>query len=82
MDFEQIDLAALAATLEHRLRGRPLDGFVRGRTELRDAAAERLGCSLLEAETLVELLVGRGFLRFLGDATSAEGAGRWTLRSE
>jgi hypothetical protein len=79
-DVEEVDLASLAAALQGALGDSPLEGYVRGRTVLRDAVAEHLGCSEAEAERLVETMVGRGFLRFEGDPASAEAGGaRWTI---
>lgn len=82
MDFEQIDLAALVTALESRSSRLSLRGFVRGRTEVRDAVIERLGCSELAAEELVDMLVGRGFLRFNGDPASARGGGIWIIHPD
>ncbi len=82
LDLEQIDLAALAAGLEHRVFGSSLAGWVRGRTHLRDAVIERLACSELEAERLVDVLVSRGFLCFSGDPGSAQGGEIWTIHPE
>lgn len=58
---EAVDLAALAQVLR-RACGDVTVGAVMGRTQLRDAAVEHLGCSQLEGEQLVDTMVGRGFL--------------------
>lgn len=81
MELEQIDLAALAAALERRPR-LSLSGFVRGRTEVRDAVIDQLACSASVAEELVDTLVGRGFLRFQGDPAKAQGGGYWTMHPD
>jgi hypothetical protein len=79
LDLEQIDLALLTAELERRVSGPSLAGWVRGRTKVRDAVVEKLACSELEAEQLVDMLIGRRFLRFSGDPASAQGGGLWTI---
>jgi hypothetical protein len=61
-DPEDVDLAALRSLLEHRC-GAFVEGEVVGRTQLRDAVAQHLGCSALDAELVVDTMVGRGFLR-------------------
>jgi hypothetical protein len=60
-DPEQIDLAALASHLRAAI-GPQAAGNIIGRTSLRDAVAEHLACSQLEAERIVDTMVGRGFL--------------------
>jgi len=70
LNVEEIDLAALCAALR-RVFDVPPSGYLRGRTAVRDAVVEHLGCSELEAEQLVETMIGLGFLRFQGDPTSA-----------
>lgn len=76
MNVEEIDLAVVTEELRRRLPD-PLEGFVRGRTIARDAVATQLGCSELEAERLVDTMIGRGFLRFSGDAARATEGGVW-----
>lgn len=61
IDVEEIDLASLTRRLLTAV-GSPVEGYVVGRTVLRDAVAELLGCSLLEAENLVETLISRGWV--------------------
>lgn len=83
MDFEELDLAALAARLESESVSRlSLSGFVRGRTAVRDAIVEGLACSESAAEALVDILVGRGFLRFEGDPAKAQGGGFWRFHPD
>lgn len=77
-DPEEIDLAVLARELVAVLRESSLEGYVVGRTRLRDAVAGTLRCSQLDAERLVDTMVGRGFLRFDGD-TAASGPGAWRI---
>lgn len=59
-----VDLHELATELADSVPSGLLVGRVVGRTVLRDAVAGRLGCSQLEAEQLVDTLIGRGYLRF------------------
>jgi hypothetical protein len=60
-DPDAVDLAALARTLMDGC-GPSVAGSVVGRTRLRDEVVRSLGCSLLEAEQLVDTMIGRGFL--------------------
>ncbi len=60
-DPEQTDLAQLAGQLRDRV-GPLVAGAIVGRTRLRDAVVQLLGCSELQAEQLVDTMVGRGFL--------------------
>jgi hypothetical protein len=81
LDVEQVDLATLAGALALTFEATAPMGFVRGRTLLRDAVAARLGCASTEAERLVDTMIGRGFLRFEGDPTSAsEGDACWSIQ--
>jgi hypothetical protein len=61
-DPESIDLAELASELRERC-GHCIEDVVVGRTLLRDEVAQRLNCSMLEAEQLVDTLIARGFVR-------------------
>ncbi|HVU05513.1 MAG TPA: hypothetical protein VHE30_27385 [Polyangiaceae bacterium] len=79
MDVERVDLAAVAAMLDRELEGRAPEGFVRGRTVLRDAVMAHFSCSALEAEELVDTMVGRGFLRFSGDPAAPAAGGVWRI---
>ncbi len=80
LSVEDIDLAELTAALRSRFGGVPPVGYLDGRTALRDAVAERLECSTLEAEEIVDTLVARGFVRYQGDPAAALDDGRgWSL---
>jgi len=79
MQIDQIDLAALAAHLASALEGTRAEGFVRGRTVLRDAAVARLACSELEAEELVDTMIGSGLLRYSDDPAKAGDGGAWRI---
>jgi hypothetical protein len=77
---EEIDLAELTRSLRARLAGAAPAGYLDGRTALRNAVTEELGCSELEAEELVDTLVAGGFVRYQGDPASAIDDGRgWAL---
>jgi hypothetical protein len=79
-DVEQVDLAALATELRRTFQGSAVAGYVRGRTALRDAVVAQLACSEVEAEQLVETMIGRGFLRFSGDpADVTAGDALWII---
>jgi hypothetical protein len=80
MDVEQVDLAVVAAFLQRRLGPRPIEGFVPGRTLMRDAVVTELSCSVLEAEALIDTMIGRGFLRFAGAESDLDGT--WTIEAE
>jgi len=67
MRIEEIDLAELAERLRRYFWSDPPDGWLRGRTAYRDALVELLGCSEIDAESLIDTLEAQGFLRFHGD---------------
>ena len=73
LDVEQLDLSLVAAALQRAFGDVPPSGYVRGRTSIRDAVVAHLGCSVAEAEQLVDTMVGRGFLRFGGDPSKLDG---------
>lgn len=77
-DPESVDLAALRAALETSC-GAFVEGEVVGRTRLRDEVLLQLACSVLEAERVVDTMVGRGFLR---RQTSRDGRTGWTTSKE
>ena len=61
-DPESIDLEVLTRDLRQRC-GHSIEDVMVGRTLLRDLVASMLECSMLEAEQLVDTLIGRGFIR-------------------
>ena len=75
LDPETVDLASVAAHLRAHV-GPRLEGAVVGRTHLRDEVLRHLGCSQLEAETLVDTMVMRGFLV---QETRADGLVEWRI---
>jgi hypothetical protein len=77
---DDIDLARLARELLQDLGHHAAEGYLRGKTELRDLVVRRLGCSALEAEELVDTMELRGFLRFDGDpSTRSQADSAWTV---
>jgi len=77
LDIEHVDLADLLEVL--RTRATELEGEVTGRSQMRDVVAAHLGCSMLEAEELVDTLIARGFARVVRDP---EGRVGWRLTTE
>ena len=61
LEPEDIDLAKVTSRLREAC-GRVFVGAVMGRTVIRDEVALMLKCSLLEAEQLVDTMIGRGFV--------------------
>jgi hypothetical protein len=49
LNVEEIDLAEVVSALRESFEGSLPTGYVRGRTALRDAVSDRLGCSTAEA---------------------------------
>jgi hypothetical protein len=78
---EDVDLAQLAAGIRRCLGSQLEANYLRGKTILRDTVADLLGCSLYEAEQLVETLELQGFIRFPHYADDTHPAGRrpWDL---
>ena len=65
MDITAVDLGTVLTQLRSRFRDAPAQGAILGRTALRDEVAAFLGCSLLEAEQIVDSLVVRGSVRLV-----------------
>lgn len=81
VSWEEIDLLRLSEGLKRDFAHDPPVGYLRGKTALRDRVANRLGCSELEAEELVDTLESRGFLRFDGDPTArSQVDSTWRIR--
>jgi hypothetical protein len=74
LDVEQIDLAELLDVL--RRQENDFEDSLAGRSLMRDIVAAHLGCSMLEAENLVDTLISRGFAHLERDS---EGQERWRL---
>lgn len=79
IDVEEIDLANLARRLLAAV-GSPVEGYVVGRTLMRDAVASILGCSLLQAENLVETLISRGLI-VRRDGEQSSDAVEWLIEA-
>ncbi len=79
LHIEEIDLADLSRLIVNNLGGSSTEGFIVGRTLIRDAVFSVLECSELEAEQLVDTLISRGFVRFEADDTSGGGHGLWHI---
>lgn len=62
LDPESIDLAELVRVVRG-LCGSALPGEIVGKTRMRDALVTHLHCSELEAEQLVDTMIGRGFAK-------------------
>jgi hypothetical protein len=62
VDAEDLDLSELAGVLRQSLDAGVAIGLVVGLTLLRDLLADHLGCSLLQAERIVETMVDHGFI--------------------
>ncbi len=78
--LDEVDLAALTQMLRHQFADGPLVGYLEGRTALRDAVVQQLGCSMSDAEELVDTLEAQGYVHFEGDPTQPESGGEeWTL---
>lgn len=76
----EIDLSSLARALQEELGGQPAEGYLRGKTVLRDALVRRLRCSDLEAEELVDTMEAQGYLRFSADpAERAVATATWSI---
>jgi hypothetical protein len=74
---QPVDLDLLARRLADAFAGKPPTGRVVGRTAIKNAVAESLDCSELEAEQLVDSLVLRGKLAFV---EVPETPGVWDFR--
>ena len=82
LSVEDVDLAELVGALRSRFAGARPTGYLNGRTAMRDAVADELACSDLEAEELVDTLAARGFIRYEGDPLAAEDHTRaWLLNA-
>jgi hypothetical protein len=66
----------LTRTLARMFAKEPPTGFIVGRTALRNAVTQVLGCSLLEGEQIVDTLILRGRLVFV---RPLDDVGAWTF---
>lgn len=65
------DLAGLTRRISLRIGSPPLE-YVPGKTMIRDAVMDELGCSAERAEALVDLLEVRGLIEFTGSSTQLD----------
>ena len=77
MDITTIDYESLMRYIASRFEHAPPEGPVVGRTAVRDAGAERLECSQLEAEQVVDTLVVRGRIALV-QLPDGRGVWRWS----
>lgn len=78
-DLEGVDLAALTRELLAHVAPELLQDYLPGKTAVRDAVMDKLQCSMLHAEYLVDALEARGFLRFQPAQSDEEERGHWEL---
>jgi len=79
--IEDLDLLEVAERLKrHVPEGEPPVGYLRGRSYFRDVLVSELGCSQLEAESLVDTLEMNGYLKFEGDPkVRSRAESRWDI---
>lgn len=77
-DLDTLDLPRLTEQLHDALRHAEPEGYLRGKSLMRDVLMEKLGLSEYEAEELVDTLEVRGYLQFLGDPQErSEATSHW-----
>lgn len=73
----------VAARLVTHFGGSLPRGYLKGKTTIRNAAMQLYGLSALQAETLVEQLVARGFVRYAGLADEVDrDVDPWLIEAE
>ncbi len=79
--IDDVDLQSLARELRRGYGRHLFASYLRGKTLMRDAVEEHLGCSDYEAEELVETLEMMGYVRFphLGDDTHPLTRHSWVI---
>lgn len=82
IDPEKVDLGQLKALFAKRVPAAKREGYVVGRTNLRDCVVTELNCSVAMAEQLIETMVLRGFIRFSGDPTAPVPTGMWLVAQD
>lgn len=58
LDIDNLDLRAVAESLARAIGGGPIVGSVVGLTRLRDLLVDHLACSMLEAERVLDTMIG------------------------
>ena len=72
---ERVDTRTALRTLQVAFPPeRPPEGYVVGRTQMRNALADKTGCSLLRAEDLIMELIQRGLVHYDGHPNQLETA--------
>lgn len=80
---QPLNLAELADVLHWHFRGSAPLGYVQGKTQLRDAVIQLLGCSSAHAEAVVDQLQARHFIRYADDPGQAGGGhGPWIIDAQ
>lgn len=84
LTIEEVDLAQVAAALRRQFGRHLYASYMRGKTLMRDAVADLLGCSAYQAEELVETLELQGYLRFphLSDDTHPLTRHAWIITEQ
>ena len=78
-----IDRAQVAMLLRQRLGPAQLQGYVRGKTMMRDVVISELALSSARAERLIDELERRRFCTFVRDPREPDAApGRWRIDAE
>lgn len=67
----QLDHRALAKHLSRLFHEHPPMEFLDGKTVIRDAVMDRLGCSAYRAEEIVDELISHGLLHYEGEPDRA-----------
>jgi hypothetical protein len=75
----EVDLAVLSRMIAEQLTRRMPQGFLPGKTAMRDIVAAALGCSELEAERIVDTLVSRGLVQFVELEGGSGLDGKWQV---
>ncbi len=80
MNLDEIDLQKLTEELREKLKPGEPNGYLRGKSLMRDLLVRDRGLSELEAEELVDTLELQGYLHFLGDrAERSHAEAHWKI---
>lgn len=80
---ESVDLLAVSSSLARAFRHSPPQGYLRGKTAMRDCLEQRYGYSALDSERLIDMLEAQGFLRFTASPEAHSLADApWAIESE
>ena len=71
LDIDNLDLRAIAESLARAIGGEPIAGSVVGLTRLRDFLVDHLSCSMLEAERVLDTMIGLRLLVLRKDPRGA-----------